>query len=358
MEFEAPAVAAPAPTAPAPATQVAPASAPVAPVSAPEPVAPLTVSEAKAHLSNSSKSVESINSGPPSQGTPLPGSVPAIDSTGDVGNQPLPTYPAEFSNLPEGWSVKEVPEGHFYRDRGKTHLAVPPGWENEMNAFLNDPVKRADVSLAQQAALDARHEAARWQATAEYYVERAMALAQNPDVALKVARIREDYGEQEAEYFLTGLFDEDQQALSQKLGEIQRQVVTSEQERQADAVIAGMQKTIQQIAPNTNPDVQRQLMQGFALMLSENKAKPTAGDFKAYLKQFGIGSPPPAPVDRDAIKAEIMAEIRHEAEQAQRTHSQKLRTTPFAGVNSLPAGAAPVQTSDVPLTLAQARASL
>lgn len=251
--------------------------------------------------------------------------------------------------LPEGWQMLEVPDGHFYRDRGHTQIPVPPGLENEYRAFLNEPTRRAEVAEAAQARDNAAAEATRWQTIAEFYIERSMTLARDPQVAATVAQITESMGAEAAERYVDGLFAADEAELKDRLSKAQEASQTAQLERESNAIIAGANRVLQGRFPEMGQSQRNQLIAGFASRMEAGMANPTRTDLERYIDEVVGPKQPSAPQpSMEELKEQIRAELQAEAEAAQQAHLATRSVNPMGGVPSaVPVAPGRVDTTQV-----------
>ena len=255
-----------------------------------------------------------------------------ITPEAEAGAEGDPTDPPAAS-APEGTVEIEVPEGHWLREKGVESLPpMPAELEAAMRGLLKDPVRRAEVESAQQRTLNAEGEAAESQAAAEYYFGRAMELAKDPAVALNVANIREEHGDEAADVYLRGLFQKDAEALGTKLKDARQEVQHKSLDRQADRFIELASKDLFGRHPDLTQDQANSLLRGYGGLLDAGVyAGPQADTFRQYVDNtLGRNETPQGePIDKEAMKNEIRAELKVEAEEAERQAAINRATNPL-----------------------------
>jgi hypothetical protein len=241
--------------------------------------------------------------------------------------------------------VLDIPEWHPLRDRGKDQLPpIPAEWEQEFRSLLNNAVRRAEVEQAQGEVQQAAAIVNEAQATAEFWQERALFFATNPDIAMRVAHMRESLGDAEAQRYVAGLMQEDVQNLQSKLAEASNDTAQQQTIQRAQQFVNLARNALSQRYPDRPMNELNNLIAQYGTMVEVGQyAEPHADTLfeladkmlgKPMSKTEGAAAQPesaPATVDIEELRAQITAEV-IEQMQAQQAEGQNRATNPMGNV--------------------------
>ena len=121
------------------------------------------------------------------------------EAEGTATSETEPTGPAD------GFVRLDVPSGHPMLDRGKSYLDVPAESERDVRSLLNDPVRRAAVTAAEERVATAEREAARLKARLDALASPEAKALDDPKHQAVYDDLKEAYGEEYADQYLAGL---------------------------------------------------------------------------------------------------------------------------------------------------------
>lgn len=131
----------------------------------------------------------------------------------------------------------QLSEDHPLRHRLGAEIEVPKHLEEFARFNLNQPIKQktVDEAIREKRQLEAERDA--WK-------EHVFAVFQDPDISIKYAHIKEQWGEEDAKLFLRGKIAELADGVTQKRGEIEQQDAQASALEMVNSFVAATQDKV------------------------------------------------------------------------------------------------------------------
>lgn len=222
----------------------------------------------------------------------------------------------EATDVPEGMVVIEVPEGHYLQERGRKHLPpVPKEFENDFRALLNDSTRRSEVQAAMAARDQSQLQATQWEKAALMMGERLEQVLRDPRLAISVAQIREQYGDEVADRHIEAILSEDEQRVSEALQAVQKEWSDRSVQAQAEEFRRqGQARLASKFPLMTAGDIDF-LIQAHARAASEGRVPFTLEQLEAGAQRYYQNHP--------AVRAQTRAQELESAEAARKAEEQR-----------------------------------
>lgn len=248
---------------------------------------------------------------------------PAAVAAPGTPSTPDPNAPPPPPAAPEGFVMIELPQDHPLRDRGLAAIPVPSQHEQELRSLLNNPVRVAEVQAAQSRAAQAEAALAHAHARYDALAERFQQTLANPQLLASI----HDAGTYDPLY-AEALVNYQLQQAGAAAGQAGEQAAAEVGFRQqaAGAIVSGLENLLATRYTAWGGDIPEAAALAFGQHWRNHERAagrpliPSTTDLAAFFDHYYVRDPRYAaehqqrtaaqqPVDREALAAEIRAQV-------------------------------------------------
>jgi hypothetical protein len=166
--------------------------------------------------------------------------------------------------LPDGYTMLDVPEHHWARDKGITQIPVLESHADTIKGILNDPVRRAEINDAQSRVYALESQLRDVFTEVAFYREKAASFLGNPQLAEQIAAAKEAWGDEAAQRLVDGYMSKDQEALHAAKEQARQAQMQAESQRVANRFVGKAHEVMAVRYPLLSVGERENLLKGFA----------------------------------------------------------------------------------------------